>query len=259
MKIRRLSRDESQSVAEETLSTNEELQSINEELETAKEELQATNEEMASVNDELQNRNIDLQQSRDFALSIVNTIRDPLLVLGMDCRVISGNRSFYGMFHSSPAETEGRSFFELGAGHFDKPELRTRLEKVLRYEEPLEDFEIDGGFAKIGPKVFLLSANRLTALQMVLLTIEDITARRAMENALRTSEEQLRQAQKMEAVGRLAGGIAHDFNNLLTVVLGHSDMLLGGSAEPALDREALDAIRARGGERRFPDPATAGL
>ena len=65
------SRDESQSVAEETLSTNEELQSINEELETAKEELQATNEEMASVNDELQNRNIDLQQSRDFALSIV--------------------------------------------------------------------------------------------------------------------------------------------------------------------------------------------
>ncbi len=92
------SREESQNTTEEALSANEELQSLNEELETAKEELQSTNEELITVNDELQSKNAALAQARDFAMSIVETVRQPLLVLDMDLRITMANRAFYGRF-----------------------------------------------------------------------------------------------------------------------------------------------------------------
>ena len=90
--------EELQASNEEILSANEELQSINEELETAKEELQSSNEELATLNQEMQDRNLQLGRALDYANGIVETVRNPLLILDAGLRVERANRAFYSHF-----------------------------------------------------------------------------------------------------------------------------------------------------------------
>jgi two-component system CheB/CheR fusion protein len=226
--------EDTQSAQEESLSNLEEVQSFNEELETAKEELQSTNEELSTVNEELQNRNTDLQQARDFTASIVETVQQPLLVLDESMRVKMANRAFYNTFHLTRPETEGRVLYELGQGAWNSDALKAVLDKVLPSDRAVDSFELTRDFPVIGNKVLLISAHRLNSVDMILVSMEDATARRAAEAELNRVQDELRQGQKMEAIGRLAGGVAHDFNNLLTAILGFSDLLqdtLGANTE----------------------------
>ena len=240
------SREESQNVTEETLSTNEELQSLNEELETAKEELQSTNEELITVNDELQAKNAALAKSRDFAMSIVETVRQPLIVLDLQLRVKMANRAFYRLFHVSPMEAEGLPIFSLSAGPWEIPALRLELEALVHGGLAFPSVEIERDFPGVGRKSLVLGGSHIEHLKMILLSVEDVSERKHAEDALHRSEEHLRQAQKMEAIGRLAGGIAHDFNNLLTAVIGYSALLLDSLAGNAEAVQQVQEIKSAG-------------
>jgi PAS domain S-box-containing protein len=124
--------------------------------------------------------------------SIMDTVREPLLVLNADLRVRRANRSFYRMFNVPPNETESRLVYELGSGQWDIPALRRLLEEVLPQNTVFNDYEVAHDFPSVGPKVMLLNARRIyregNRTELILLAIEDITERRRLEDERRELE-----------------------------------------------------------------------
>ena len=124
---------------------------------------------------------------QNYAQNIVDTVREPLLILDATLRVRSANRAFYQTFHVSPAETERRLIYELGNGQWDIPDLRTLLEDIVPKSSMFDDFELEHTFPDIGRRVMLLNARKLQAGkhgELLVLAMEDVTARRQAEEAL---------------------------------------------------------------------------
>ena len=138
-----------------------------------------------------------LSLAKDFAESIVNTVREPLLVLDGDLKVMSANLAFYKAFHTSKPDTENLTIYELGNGQWDIPKLRELLEEVIPKNTSLQDFEVEHDFPEIGHKTMLLNARRIPALtehpSMILLAIEDRTDQQKREHE---HQEKIAQLQK---------------------------------------------------------------
>jgi two-component system, chemotaxis family, CheB/CheR fusion protein len=143
----------------------------------------------------------EVQAAREFAESIVDTVREPLLVLTPELKVRSANGSFYRDFQVSREETRDRPLYELGNGQWDIPDLRRVLEEVLPHDKKFSDFEVEHEFESIGRRTMLLNGRRLDHVQLILLAIEDITERKRAEAGLRASEERLRKVLETDAVG----------------------------------------------------------
>src|SRR5215216_6621319 len=94
-----------------------------------------------------------VEDIQDYALNIVDTVREPLLILDATLRVRSANRAFYETFHVSPEETEERLIYELGNGQWDIPDLRTLLEDIVPRSSAFDDFELEHDFPAIGRRV----------------------------------------------------------------------------------------------------------
>ena len=128
-----------------------------------------------------------VEDIQNYAQNIVDTVREPLLILDATLRVRSANRAFYQTFQVTPPETEGRLIYELGNGQWDIPDLRTLLEDIVPMSSVFNDFELEHTFPAIGRRVMLLNARKLEAGhhgELLVLAMEDVTARKRAEESL---------------------------------------------------------------------------
>jgi two-component sensor histidine kinase len=140
----------------------------------------------------------DVADACALAQSIVDTVREPVLVLDKGLRVIAASRSFYSDFKVGPEDTQGRLLYALGDGQWDIPRLRVLLEKIIPEHGVMEDYEVEHEFPDLGHRTMYLNARRVTykegAETTILLGIEDVTERRILE---REKDELLRQKEVM--------------------------------------------------------------
>jgi PAS domain S-box-containing protein len=113
--------------------------------------------------------------------NILGSVREPLVVLDSDLKVVKANHSFYRTFKVKPEETEGLLIYDLGNRQWDIPKLRELLEDILPQNSIFNDFEVEHNFETIGRKIMHLNARRIyresQQTQMILLAIEDVTER----------------------------------------------------------------------------------
>ena len=111
--------------------------------------------------------------------NVIDTIRNPLMVLNKKLRVVTANRAFNASFHLSKQETEGRPFYDLGNGPWENPELRRLLESILPRNTSFDDLELTYNVEKSGRRTILLSARPLFTedreSELILLSVADAT------------------------------------------------------------------------------------
>ncbi|MGZ4980266.1 MAG: chemotaxis protein CheB [Methylobacter sp.] len=126
-------------------------------------------------------RAIAIQEARLLAEGIVNTVREPLIVLNAELKIVTASRSFYRYFQVAAEETVGRPIYELGDGQWNIPALRDMLEAILPYNRAFDDYRVALDFPTIGHRIMLLNARSIVGQNsephLILLAIYDITDR----------------------------------------------------------------------------------
>ena len=149
-------------------------------------------------------KQLKIQDALKYTESIINTVREPLIILYEDLRVALANRSFYHTFKVKPESTEGQFIYDLGNRQWDIPKLRELLEDILPKTTCFDDFEVVHDFPDIGIRTMLLNACRIyleaNNEKLIILTIENITEHKKIEQLhekIRELEARLKKKPKL--------------------------------------------------------------
>jgi PAS domain S-box-containing protein len=179
--------------------------------------------------------------AREYAESIINTVREPLIALDQDLRVVTVSRSFYEFFKVIPEETMGQLIYDLGNKQWDISKLRELLETILPQKATFDNYEVEHDFTTIGKRIMLLNARQIQRAlgneRIILLAIEDITERKEIESGLKKAHEELES---------FAYSVSHDLRAPLRGIDGWSLALLEDYKDKLGEqgREYIDLVRS---------------
>jgi two-component system CheB/CheR fusion protein len=167
------------------------------------------------------------QSAANVAKAIVDTIRDPLVVVDGHLRIVTASRSFYRLLKVVPGEIEGRRLFEIGARGWDSENLRTLLLRVLPLHTTVEDYEIEANWPTLGPRVMLVNARRIyqerEGNELILMAMSDITDRKRAEQALERAKESAEEANRIKSL--FLAKMSHELRTPLNAVLAFSEVI----------------------------------
>ena len=224
---------------------------------------------LCSIMDRTEGKRLEMEirDAQEYAESIIETLRRPLMILDSDLKILSANPCFYFTFNAKPEETVGNYLHDIGNQQWDNSELRSLLLEILRDNTGINGYEVEHDFPEIGRRVILLNARRISrkisGSHIVLLAMEDITARKRAEEALLKSgalQSAIFNSANFSSIATDARGVIQIFNVGAERMLGYTAAEVMDQITPADISDPQEVIaRAKALSAEFDSPITPGF